>query len=398
MSVTRPKATLGSRQAETHRRFAPAPPTSSQVEASLRRLAGQRVAIALSGGVDSAAAAHALVEAGADVIGLSLRLHDAPPDNPLAPRACCAPDDLQDARHIAETLDIPFYLIDARETFEAGVVRPFVDAYLSGTTPNPCVGCNSRVKLGMLVRRAAALGCMHVATGHYARLATGADGRVHLYAGVDSAKDQSYFLFGTTPKVLDRLVFPLGAMRKTQVRHRAMAAGLPVANKLDSQEVCFVGGSGAGAYVRGRPEAAGDRRGEIVGIDGAVLGEHAGVSDFTIGQRRGLGLGTHKKLYVLAIDGPSKRVVVGDDHGLQRCALTARDVRWPAGSPMEPVSAAVKIRYRDRGTVARITPLSHSRVHVEFDQPVRAVAPGQAAVFYDGEEVLGGAWIVAGTS
>ncbi len=376
---------------------APPAPTSAWIERSLGALAGRRVAIALSGGVDSAAAAQALVEAGAEVVGLSLRLHDADPNNPLAPRACCAPDDLQDARQIAETLDIPFYVIDAREPFESAVVKPFVDAYLSGTTPNPCVGCNSRVKLGLLVRRAAALGCERVATGHYARLVD-AKGRVHLYAGVDADKDQSYFLFGTNPDVLARLVFPLGAATKTEVRDRAMAAGLPVAHKLESQEVCFVGGAGAGAYVRSRPEAAGDRRGAIVDRSGATLGEHAGVAGFTIGQRRGLGLGTHHKLYVIGIDGEDRTVTVGDAEDLVETALIAERASWPAGVPLGPIEARVRIRYRDRGTAATVTPIGRDRVRVDFHEPVRAVAPGQATVFYDGDEVIGGAWIVEVTS
>ncbi len=372
----------------------PAAPSKEELVAEAESLAGQRVAVALSGGVDSAVAARRLKEAGAEVIGLSLRLHDPDPDNPLAPRACCPPEDLQDARRVAEGLGMPFYVIDARDAFDGAVVKPFVSSYLAGRTPNPCVGCNSFVKLDRLARRAAALGCVRLATGHYARLRRDEAGRVHLYKGTDRVKDQSYFLFGTDPKVLNLLCFPLGATTKDEVRAEALASGLPVAHKLESQEVCFVGGAGAGKFVMRQPAAQGDHRGQIVDESGKVLGEHEGVMHFTIGQRRGIGVAHRHKLHVLGIDASAKTVTVGPAEALDKQGLVASRASWPAGVPSGPVRATVKIRYRDNGTPATVMP-DGDRVEVRFEQPARAIAPGQAAVFYDGDEVLGGAWIEA---
>ena len=353
--------------------------------------------MALSGGVDSAVAAWRLKQAGAEVVGLSLRLHDPDPDNPLAPRACCPPEDLQDARRVAEALEMPFYVIDARDAFDGAVVQPFVSAYLAGRTPNPCVGCNSFVKLDRLARRAKALGCVRLATGHYARL--GRDGHgagpVRLFRGVDRDKDQSYFLFGTAAPILDRLLFPLGASTKDEVRLQALEAGLPVAHKLDSQEVCFVGGAGAGRFVMRQPAAAGDHSGPIVDASGAVLGRHDGVMNFTIGQRRGIGVAARERLHVIGLNADRRTVTVGPVDALDKRGLTAGRASWPAGAPTEPVEALVKIRYRDAGTAATVTAHPNDRVEVRFHQAARAVAPGQAAVFYRGEEVLGGAWIEA---
>lgn len=373
-------------------RSLPAPPDAADIDRELASLAGVRVAVALSGGVDSAVTALRLVEAGAEVVGLALRLHDPDPGNPLAPRACCPPDDLQDARRVAEQLDFPFYVIDGRAAFEGQVVRPFVESYLAGRTPNPCVGCNAFVKLERLHRRARALGCAHLATGHYARRRAGG-ARVHLYTGVDANKDQSYFLFGTAPDILRDLMFPLGSWTKAQVREAALSAGLPVAHKLESQEVCFVGGAGAGGFVMRQPEAAGEHRGAILDTEGRVLGEHPGVMNFTIGQRRGLGVAAPHPLHVLQLDSAAKTVTVGAAEQLLKGGLRARAASWPAGAPSEPVRARVKIRYRDPGAPAEVEATGEGGARVRFEAPARAVAPGQAAVFYVGEEVLGGAWI-----
>ncbi|MEL6185382.1 MAG: tRNA 2-thiouridine(34) synthase MnmA [Myxococcota bacterium] len=374
-------------------------PTGAIIDAELEALRGRRVAVALSGGVDSAVAAARLVEAGAEVVGLALRLHDPDPGNPLAPRACCPPDDLQDARRVAEMLGFPFYVLDGRSEFAEHVVRPFVRSYLGGRTPNPCVGCNAFVKLERLHRRARALGCERLATGHYARRIreAGRDRRTHLFTGVDADKDQSYFLFGTRPELLRDLEFPLGAWTKAEVREGALARGLPVAHKLESQEVCFVGGAGAGRFVMRQPEASGDHAGPVVDEEGKVLGRHHGVMNFTVGQRKGLGIAARHPLHVLSLDPESKTVTVGPSTRLLKEGLTARDASWPAGPPAGPVRARVKIRYRDPGTPARVARRADGQVEVRFEQPVRAVSPGQAAVFYVDDEVLGGAWIEGGT-
>jgi tRNA-uridine 2-sulfurtransferase len=343
----------------------------------------------MSGGVDSAVAAVLLAEAGAQPIGLSLRLHDPDPCNPLAPRACCPPDDLQDARRVAELLDIPFYVIDARDAFDSAVVKPFVGAYLEGRTPNPCVGCNSFVKLARLARRAKQLGCAALATGHYARIDGG-----RLFTGADAEKDQSYFLFGTARSILEQLVFPVGAMTKAEVREKAMAAGLPVGHKLESQEVCFVGGAGAGKFVMRQAEAEGDHSGPILDTEGREIGRHEGVMHFTIGQRKGIGIGgARSPLHVLSIDAEEKSITVGSAEDLLKRGLFTARTCWTSGEPQSAVRARVRVRYRALGEDATVAPLDGDRAEVVFDHPVRAIAPGQAAVFYAGEEVIGGGWI-----
>ena len=376
----------------------PEPDFTEMAERQLCALAGHRVAVAMSGGVDSAVAALRLVQAGARPVGLALRLHDPDPDNPLAPRACCPPDDLQDARRVAEALEIPFYVLDGRSAFDAEVVRPFVRAYVAGRTPNPCVACNSFVKLDRLAARARALGCSALATGHYARLTKTAGGTARLFRGCDRAKDQSYFLFGLAPDLLRQLVFPVGTWTKADVRAAAVRAGLPVAHKLESQEVCFVGGRGAGRFVMRQPEAEGDHAGEIVDSAGRVIGRHPGVMHFTIGQRKGLGVASSQRLFVLSLEPETRRVVAGPAEALARTRLVANRASWPNGAPQGPTRAHVQIRYRDAGTEATVRPLDGGRVEVRFDRPVRAVAPGQAAVFYAGDEVLGGAWIAEASS
>jgi tRNA-uridine 2-sulfurtransferase len=368
-------------------------PDDAAICSFLGGLSGKRVAVALSGGVDSAVAALRLRQAGADLVGLSLRLHDPDPHNPLAPRACCPPEDLQDARRVAEMLGFPFYVLDARAAFSERVVDPFVKSYLAGKTPNPCVGCNSFVKLDRLWQRAQALGCVALATGHYARTRMDTEGHVHLYGGRDKAKDQSYFLFGLGKSILHGLVFPLGGLSKDEVKTLAIREGLPVAHKLESQEVCFVGGRGAGQFVMRRPESQGDHSGPLLDESGQVVGRHPGIMHFTVGQRRGIGVAAKNKLHVLGIDAASRAVVVGPEAHLMKLGLRASKVVWTPERPTGPVQAHVRIRYRDPGTLAWVEPMDEDRVEVRFTEPVRAIAPGQAAVFYAGEKVLGGAWI-----
>jgi len=369
-----------------------AAPDAASIDQQLKAYSGRRVAVAMSGGVDSAVAALRLKQAGADVLGLSLRLHDPDPGNPLAPRACCPPEDLQDARRVAEALDIPFYVVDARAAFDERVVRPFVGAYLSGRTPNPCVGCNSFVKLGRLAARARALGCAALATGHFARLEAHDEG-ARLFRGLDLAKDQSYFLFAVAQDILRFLAFPLGAWTKKQVRDTAVQAGLPIAHKLESQEVCFVGGAGAGKFVMAQPEAQGAHAGPIVDETGREMGRHEGVMGYTVGQRKGLGIAHSSPLHVLSIDAPTRTLVVGEAPALDRSGLWAANPSWPSGEPGGPFCAQVRIRYRDRGAPGVVYPEADGRVRVAFERPVRAVAPGQAVVFERGDEVVGGAWI-----
>lgn len=346
----------------------------------------------MSGGVDSAVAALRLVRAGADVVGLSLRLHDPDPHNPMAPRACCPPEDLQDGRRVAEALGFPFYVVDARAAFNERVVRPFVGAYVAGRTPNPCVGCNSFVKLGRLAQRARALGCTALATGHFARLDQGPQGP-RLFRGADLNKDQSYFLFAVQQDILQYLTFPLGAWSKAQVRAEAVQSGLPVAHKLESQEVCFVGGAGAGKFVMSQPEAEGEHAGRILNEAGQEMGRHQGVMGYTVGQRKGLGIAHSNPLHVLSIDAEAKTLVVGEAPALARRGLIGDQASWPSGLPESPFTARIRIRYRDRGAMGTVFPEGPEGVRVEFDTPVRAVAPGQAVVFERGDEIVGGAWI-----
>jgi tRNA-specific 2-thiouridylase len=348
----------------------------------------ERVVVAMSGGVDSSVAAALLVEAGHEVIGITLHLAgDA--------SRCCALDDAEDARRVAARLGIRFHVANYRERFRAEVIEPFAEAYLEGRTPIPCVACNSRFKFRHLLERARALGASSVATGHYARIAVDPEtGARRLLAGSDAAKDQSYFLFELGPLELARARFPVGGLRKSEVRARARALGLAIADKPESQEICFVPD---GAYARVvealRPEAR-ERGGEVVDGEGRALGRHRGVHHFTVGQRRGLGLSAAEPLYVTAIDAASRRVTVGRREALRASGAEVSGVRWVSGAtPRGPVRARVRVRHRDPGADATVTPECGARASVRFDAPVLAVTPGQAAVFYAGEEVLGGGWI-----
>ncbi len=354
---------------------------------------GQRGVIAMSGGVDSSVAAALLREQGYDAVAVSMRLYEAPP---RSDRSCCSPDDLFDARSVAAMLDIPFYVANYVEAFQQTVIDYFVEEYRRGRTPNPCVACNNHLKFDVLLGRTRALGGAWLATGHYARIEY--DGERHkLLKGVDPTKDQSYFLCGLPRDLLGRIRFPLGAMTKDEVRDHAERLGLPTAQKAESQEICFVTGKSYKDFVRQRLDGQEVRPGNLVMDDGTILGQHDGVHRFTIGQRKGLGVAWSEPLFVQRIDVESGDVIVTTRKGLDAHSFVAERCNWLRWDvPPESFEAEVKIRYRSRPVKCRVTSRRDGRqVQVEFEQPQRAVAPGQYAVFYDGDEVLGGATIEA---
>ncbi|HZS39812.1 MAG TPA: tRNA 2-thiouridine(34) synthase MnmA [Polyangia bacterium] len=349
--------------------------------------------VALSGGVDSATAAGLLVEAGARVVGISMRLYDASGTSASVGGRCCGPRDLEDARRVAAHLGIPFYVANYQDDFRARVIDDFIAEYTAGRTPNPCVRCNQHIKFTPLLKRARALGATSLATGHYARIVD-AGGRPRLARARDEHKDQSYFLFNMPEEALGEVRFPLGDLTKDQVRAHARRMALPVADKAESQEICFVPDGDYASFVAAHAPAS-PAPGEIVDEDGRVLGGHDGVHKFTIGQRRGLRVAAPEPRYVIAVDALTRRVTVGGAAALERRSIELEDVRWPSGAPSGPVRAAVQIRYRHAARPALVAALDGGRARVTFDDVERAPAPGQAAVFYDGETVLGGGFIAA---
>ncbi|MCS6801171.1 MAG: tRNA 2-thiouridine(34) synthase MnmA [Chloroflexota bacterium] len=354
---------------------------------------GKRVLVAMSGGVDSSVTAALLLREGYDVVGVTMRLWTKErPDAPPHHRGCCSIEETDDARRVAGILGFPYYVLNFEREFERRVVDYFVGEYARGRTPNPCLACNQFLKFDALLRRAVALGCDYLATGHYARIERGPT-RYHLRKALDLSKDQSYVLYTLGQTELERLLFPLGRFTKAQVRALAAALGLPVAAKPDSQEICFLQGQDYRAFLR---ERLGDQQpGDLVDEEGRVLGRHQGAAGFTVGQRRGLGLALAEPRYVLAVDASANRVVVGREERLYRRVLWAGAVHWVAGeAPAAPVRVAAKVRYRTPEAPATVFP-EGARARVEFDQPQRAISPGQAVVFYDGDEVIGGGTIEA---
>ena len=352
-----------------------------------------RVVVAMSGGVDSSVAAARLVEAGHDVIGLSMQLYDQQAGERQF-GGCCSLDDLHDARRTAATLGIPHFMMNFERQFDAAVVSAFVREYAAGRTPIPCVQCNGELKFTHLLDRAAAFGADAVATGHYARLDRDTDpGQTLLRRGLDPTKDQSYFLFTLTQAQLARTLFPVGHLHKAEVRAYARARGLTVADKPDSQELCFVADGNTARFVEARQPAVA-RAGPIRDQHGRQVGNHGGVHRFTVGQRKGLGLSTSVPLYVLSIDATENALTVGPRPALGRTRLTASSVNWITGTP--PISACpvtARIRHRHPDAPATVVPLPGDRASVVFEEPQSAVAPGQAVVFYDRDRVLGGGWI-----
>jgi tRNA-uridine 2-sulfurtransferase len=364
----------------------------------------------MSGGVDSSTVAAMLRAEGHNVIGLTMQLWS---QRRLAGREgmpesvqgrCCSLDDVYDARRVAQQIGIPYYVVNHEERFERDVVRPFVEQYLSGRTPIPCSLCNNHLKFDQLLVVAQQIGAERVATGHYARVAYDHDrGRWLLKRPADLSKDQTYFLFGLTQEQLSRTLFPLGEMTKPEVRVLARQHGLALAEKPDSQEICFVPGGDykrfIDAYLAEQGESLPDTAGELVTTSGEVIGEHHGIHNFTVGQRKGLGVATGSPLYVIQISGASKQVLVGGDEHLYSRTLRARRVNLIAVDELrEPMRVAVKIRHRHEPADALIEriktqPTGEDEILVTFDQPQRAITPGQAAVFYDGDVVVGGGWI-----
>ena len=364
------------------------------------------VAVAMSGGVDSSAVAAMLKAEGYELIGLTLQLwnqrrlagHEGMPEQVQG--RCCSVDDVYDARRVAEKLDIPYYVVNEQARFERDVVRPFVDEYLAGRTPIPCSLCNNHLKFDQLLLTARQIGADRIATGHYARNAYDpARGRWVLSRPADRSKDQTYFLFGLTQEQLSRTLFPLGGYTKPEVRALAAEHGLALAQKPDSQEICFIPGGDyklfIDAYLEEQGEALPNTAGALVTTNGETVGTHAGVHNFTVGQRKGLGLSAPNPLYVLGIDAASNSVSVGGEKELYRRTFRANRLNWVSfAAPADPIRIEAKIRHRHEPAPAMLRLISAEEAEITFDEPQRAVTPGQSAVFYSRDEVAGGGWIV----
>jgi tRNA-specific 2-thiouridylase len=372
----------------------------------------------MSGGVDSSVAAHLLLQQGHEVVGVFMRHGEqspvacavegvSPPAGSLLPilsqradhkQGCCSASDAEDARRVAERLDIPFYALNLQEEFQQ-IIDYFVDEYTQGRTPNPCVMCNNWLKFGKLFDYADSIGAEFVATGHYAQLKAGVRGQVPgvsdqslaLYRGINDDKDQSYVLFGIERELLPRMMLPVGSYTKPQIRELAAELGLRVADKRDSQEICFVTSGKHDEFVQAR--AGQDRGGEIVTTDGRVVGEHHGIERFTVGQRKGLKVAMGERYFVVRVEPGTRKVVIGRHDELARSELTAQGTNWQVDPPEGAFRCMAKIRYNARPAPATATVLPDRRLHVAFDEPRFGVAPGQAVVCYEGDRLLGGGWI-----
>jgi tRNA-specific 2-thiouridylase len=357
-----------------------------------------KIAVAMSGGVDSSTAAYILKSAGHEVVGLSMQMYDNLANADSTYGGCCTIDDLADARRVAWKLEIPHFTLNLERNFHEKVITPFVQSYLAGTTPSPCVLCNTHVKFDLFHQKAQAIGADKIATGHYARI-TRSNGIFELRKAKDLAKDQSYFLFELSQAQLSEAIFPLGDLTKPEVRAIAEQGGLSVARKKESYEICFVPQKDGYAAIVEREAGitAGEHAGEIVDMEGNVVGRHDGYYHFTIGQRRGLQIGgSPDRTYVVDVNPFTKRVTVGPGEALERDELIAEKVHWISGSaPQGSIEASARVRSRAADIATTITPLDGDRARLQFAQKLRGVAPGQAVVFYDGDLCLGGGWITS---
>jgi tRNA-specific 2-thiouridylase len=360
-----------------------------------KSLIENRVVIAMSGGVDSSVAAALLVEQGYDVVGMMMRLWSEPGLSPrVSVNRCCTPDQMADARRVADLLHIPFYVVDVQDYFRNSIVQFFIEEHEQGRTPNPCIECNRQIRFTYLFNQAMALDANYLATGHYARVVATADGAYQLHKAVDRHKDQSYVLHVLTQEHLAHVKFPVGDYTKDEVRELARKFKLPVAAKSESQDLCFLGDGDYRRFLTEYSERVAVP-GPIVDGDGRQLGQHNGLSFYTIGQRKGLGISTPEPVFVLKKDVARNALVVGSREALGQCELQARDVNWLSGqTPGEPITAQVKIRYKANEAAATLIDGENGRVHIQFHGPVYGITPGQGAVFYDGDVCLGGGIIV----
>ncbi|MEO8206280.1 MAG: tRNA 2-thiouridine(34) synthase MnmA [Chthoniobacterales bacterium] len=357
---------------------------------------GQRVLVGMSGGVDSSVTAWLLKKQGWDVVGITMKVW---PQDCIsrAEDKCCGPQAIADARGVAHSLGVPHYVVDEADQFEKMIIDYFSSEYQAGRTPNPCVMCNEKLKFGNLWDKAVSLGATYIATGHYAIIDHGEEHSI-LRKGVDPRKDQSYFLFSLRQEQLRRALTPLGGMTKDEIRAIARELGLKVADKVDSQEICFVPGNDYKAFLRSHLGEKEFHSGKFYDTEGNELGEHGGIELFTVGQRKGLPGGSPKPMYVVDIDPATASVILGSEEDLICEEFEVDRASWSPVEPEGPITASVKIRYAHPGVAATITPLANGRAHVRMHEPQRAVTPGQAAVFYDGDRVAGGGWICRKTA